>query len=448
MDSLQAHADRLAIYLAAYKHYVEIKSNAGLLDIAKFGEPLARDLVEIAFGYNDLVNLNLRTNFPAIDLGSTTAGCAFQVTTNGETAKIIETQQKFLEHKLDSKYPKLKFIILRDKQGTYESQRIVRTQGDFSFDPMKDIYDLGDLYTILVAEADPTKFEAFYKRLESELGSGIRPYLLGADLPGQHLRDLFEAHGASRTDAVKALKQFGVNRDIYSKTTSLGEAASKDLIQYVAEQFCVSCDWIDGTYAHIYSGGPGAEERTDWRRKLRGAYDLVKSATENGERFDLIIPDEDSLSKLDAVDDVVDTKMSNYEHFFLVARKKNDFLVDRFRQVISDPLSYGPCRVGIFLLFVAAEIFEIETQQKTYIDVYVAPRAAILSCYHGDKLLIDVYESDYWYRNHKDFIYSDGRGRLTATKDVPSRLAPLLNQCLSEFAGGRSASLPVEIMFL
>jgi hypothetical protein len=447
MNSTQALADRLAIYLAAYKHYVEIKSKARLLDVAIFGESLARDLAEIVFGYKDLVNLNLETSFPAVDLGSSVAACAIQVTITASTTKIVETQQKFFEHSLDSTYSRLKFIILGDKQATYESQRIVRAHGAFSFDPDQDIYDLGDLFKILVAAADPAKFEAFYKRLESELGSAIRPYLLGADRPGQNLRDLLDAHDVRTTEAVQALKPFGMSRAIYSNNMSIAEMSSPDLIQYVAEQFWVSGEWIDGTYAHIYSGGPGAETGTEWRRSLAGAYDLVRRASLNGEKLDLIIPIGLNLCELDACKDVVDHEAHDFEHFFVVARKANDFSVECFRLVISDPLSYRPCRDGIFLLFVAAEIYELETRRKTYIDVYAAPRAHILSCYLGDQFLVDLHRSGQLIRNHKDFVYSGEGTVLKATQDVPSRLAPLLQASLTAFVARHSSSLPAAIVF-
>jgi len=126
MNSTQALADRLAIYLAAYKHYVELKSKARLLDVAIFGEPLARDLAKIVFGYKDLVNLNLETSFPAVDLGSSSAACAIQVTISASATKIVETQQKFFEHGLDRTYSKLKFIILGNKQKTYNWLRVFR----------------------------------------------------------------------------------------------------------------------------------------------------------------------------------------------------------------------------------------------------------------------------------------------------------------------------------
>jgi hypothetical protein len=447
MNSIQDLANRLAIYLAAYKHYVEIKSKAGLLDVAIFGEPLARDLAEIVFDYKGLVNLNLETNFPAVDLGSLTGGCAIQVTLSASTTKVVETQQKFFEHGLERTYSTLKFIALRDKQKTYDNQQIVRSKGAFNFDPDRDIYDLGDLFKILVAKADSAKLEAVYKRLESEIGSAIRPYLLDADRPGQHLRSLLCAHDVRTTDAVQAFNPFGITRAIYSNSLNLAEAASRELIQYVAEQFWISSDWIEGTHAHIYSGAPGVEKTTDWRRSLRGAYDLVERANSNGEQLNVIISIWPDFRELDAIEDVVDCEGHNYEHFFLVARKLNDFSVDCFRLTISDPLSYRKCRDGLFLLFLAAELYEIETQKKTYIDVYQVQREHIRSCNMGDTFLVDVVRSGHLIRNHKDFIYSDGAAVLKATRDVPNRLATWLQENLTEFVARRSSSLPTTIAF-
>ncbi len=175
-DSNQALASRLATYVAAYKHYVKIYSKARLLDVAIFGESLARDMAVIVFGYSDLVNLNLETSFPAVDLGSSAEACAIQVTISGSTAKIVETQEKFFAHGLDGTYSRLNFIILGEKQASYDSQQIVRSRGAFTFDPDRDIYDLDDLFGILVSKADPAKFEAFAYRLQRELGSSTRPY--------------------------------------------------------------------------------------------------------------------------------------------------------------------------------------------------------------------------------------------------------------------------------
>jgi len=448
MDSIQTLTDRVAIYLAAYKYYVDVKTKAGLLDSAIFGESLARDLVKIVFGYEDLANLNLDKSFTAIDLGSLEEACAFQVTLTTSAAKIVETQQMFFKHHLDETYHRLMFIILRDKTSSYNNQKILREAGSFSFDPNKDVLDLGDLFNMLVVEAAPAKLDAFSKRLETELGSVIRPYLQVVDLPGERLQALFSRHDVRITDAVQALKPFGMTREIFANKMSIAELASRNLIRFVAEQFWVSEDWIDGTYGHIYSGGPGEERTTDWRRSLRGAYELVKRVSSSGERLNLIIPAESNLAELDHIGDVVDQVDDKYEHFFLVARKKNDFAVDSFRSIISDPLSYLKCRDGIFLLFVAMELYEIETQKTTYIDIFKTPRELLKGCSMGDKFLVELVDhSGHYIGNHKDFVYYADGGRLMATQDVPRRLASVLQEHLTEFVSRHPSSFPATIAF-
>lgn len=447
MDSIQTLTDRLAIYLAAYKHYLDVKSHARLLDSAIFGEPLAMDLATIAFGYKDLTNLNIDGNHPAIDLGSETAGCAIQVTLMASSTKVVETQRKFFEHGLDKTYTRLKFICLRGRQSEYASQQIVRERGSFRFDPKQDIYDLKDLLKRLVDHPDPEKLKLFSGRLEAELSSAIRPYLLGIDRPGQNLRRLFEDHDVRTSDAVKALGRFNVSRAVFSDSTRLAEAASPDLTRYVAEQFWISDDWIDGVDDHIYSGGPGNETTTSWRRTLRDAYELIERVSSNEEQLRLIIPSGLSLCDLDAMEDVVDQRALSYENFYLVAQKQNDFLVDSFRMVVGDALRYEGCRQGILLLFLAAAIFQIETQRPMYLNVIAVPREVLLGCLRGEQFLAEVSRSGTTIDNHTDYFYHDDTGALIATPKVPHRLAKFLQDQLSDFVAGRFATLPTTIRF-
>ena len=447
MDSIQTLADRLAIYLAAYKYYVEVKSHARLLDSAIFGESLAVDLATIAFGCEDLKNLNLGGNYPAIDLGSATAGCAIQVTLMATSTKVVETQQKFFEHGLDKEYTKLKFICLRGKQAEYESQKIVLERGAFRFDPKQDIYDLNDLFKNLVNQPDHEKFKSFCERLEAELGSAIRPYLLGVDRPGQNLRRLFDEHDVKISDAVKALERFNVSRAVIADTERLAEAANRELIRYVAEQFQVSGKWIEGVDDHIYSGGPGVEEGTNWRRSLRDAHNAIERFSSTGEQLQLIIPSRLSLCDLDAIDDVVDHGNPGYEHFYLVAHKQNDFFVESHRMVISDPLRYRACRQGILLLLLAAEIYAIETQQSRYLNVIAVPREIVLGCYRGGQFLVELGRSGLTIDNHKDYFYADNAGALIATNKVPRQFEQFLQNELGCFVAGRAASLPTKIQF-
>lgn len=441
MDTIEVLADRLAIYLSAYKHYIEIKSKARLLNGTIFGESLCRDVAEIVFDYRDLVNLNLsEVDYPAIDLGSTSKGHAIQVTISGGSKKIESTLETFLEHKLEEKYSKLIFVILGKKQVSYESRSIIRSKGDFSFDPNADIYDLGDLFDILVKTSNPEKFMALNNRLEKELGSQIRPYLLGYDRPGQNLRALFEAHDVTVTNAVDALRVFGVSRKIYSDSASLSETATQELIQYVAQQFAVSGDWIEGESHHIYCNGPDIEKFSDWRRNLYGAFCFIERMFSNGEHVTLIIPDGVSLGDLDLTEDVVDCREKGFERFFLVSYQENDFLTNCYKMIITEPLSYRPTREGIFLLFLAAELLEFMTGKIIYIDVLVAERAGLFSCGAGEVFLVDLMRDGNVIGNHKDYIYRYGNV-LHATTWLPSGSVKKLSTELNDFINRENFNL-------
>lgn len=423
---------RLAIYLAAYKHYLDFKTQAGLLDAAVLGEAVALDLARITWGYTDLENLNLKHNFPAVDLGTKSGDCAIQVTVTSSSSKIVETQEKFFEHGIMNAYAKLIFVILGEKQASYDSQRIVRSQGAFKFDPEKDIYDLNDLYNIVAKSGDVAKIEQFANRIEQELSNGIRPFLAGVDKPGQNLRRLFEAHDVSIADAVEPLKEFGITRSIFSNNTSLSEAANLRVVSYIADQFSVASDWISGTCVHIYNAQRGSVPQ-DWRRSLEKAYQVILEAIRNSEKLILLIPGEIGLDSLDHVKDVADVKSSDYQHFFLAARKKNAFGEYRYRMAISEPLSYKVTRDGIFLIFLAAEIHEVITQETIDIDVVGVSKDELLSCYSGDRFLVDLIRDAPRLGNQRDFVQATNNGFI-ARSIVSASTVGVLQQMMTDYA--------------
>lgn len=355
-----------------------------------------------------------------------------------DSLALLSTQKQDAKFKRDLRNLRdlLQQLVIRTGIDSTRATEFINLGAGASIDDMRAAF----MQTLSPANANKEVLHS------NELGSNIRPYLLGMDRPGQNLRRLFEAHDVTPTNATSALNSYGINRAIYSSTSDLSNAAGKELIQYVARQFAVSGDWIDGQSSHIYCGGVDNEKSTEWRRSLRGAYDFIKRICTNQEELDLIIPAELTLSKLDELPDVVDIHSTSYENFYVAARKKNDFLEECFRLVINDPLTYRPCRDGIFFLFMAAELYEIETGCKTYLNVRVARRDDILSCQFGDLFLVDLFRVGSLVRNHKDFIYYDG-AKLIATADVPSRLAEMLQQNLTQFVAHRSTALPKTIEF-
>lgn len=431
---------RLAIYLAAYKHYLVFKTQAGLLDAAVLGEAVALDLARITWGYTDLENLNLKHSYPAVDLGTKSGDCAIQVTVTSSSTKIVETQEKFFEHGIMNRYSKLIFVILGEKQASYESQRIVRSQDGFKFDPEKDIYDLNDLYNIVAKSGDAAKIEQFADRIEQELSDKIRPFLAGVDKPGQNLRRLFEAHDVSIANAVEPLKTFGITRSIFSNNTSLSEAADVPVVSFVADQFSVASDWIDGSCGHIYNGKPGSDPQ-DWRRSLENSYQVIREAISNSEDLILLIPSEVGLNSLDGVNDVADVKSPDYQHFFLAARKKNDFGEYRYRMAISEPLSYKGTRDGLFLIFLAAEIHQAITQKTIYIDVVGVPRNELLSCYSGDRFLVELIRDAPTLGNQRDFVQAANIGFLSRSNVSPCTVR-VLQQMLTDYVSNHQ--LPVN----
>lgn len=451
MDSIQTLLDRLAIYLAAYKHYIDIKSQARLLDGAILGEALAKDLAEIAFGYQGLCNLNVKKSYPAIDLGCKDSGCAIQVTITANSTKVIETQEKFFEHNLDKTYQKLKFICLREKQREYDSKKIVRQRGNFTFDPSEDIYELTDLFIKLVNNPDKEKIESFCKRLELELGSAIRPYLHGADRPGHNLQQLFSQHDCTPGSVVAALSDFNVNRSMLNNNMLLAEAATSDMICYVAEQFMVSNNWLEGIHSHIYSECTDLEKGAFWRRSLRGAWGLFEKARKDGETLQLIIPITSGECFLDNRGCILDDNDPCYEHFFLVARKQNNFKVNRYRLVLSEALKFPSAQEGILLLFLAATLYEFQKKQRqnnSYLDVIGGNHEHIIGCDFGSKFIVECYEDSRTLGNNMDFFYIDENNKLFATKYVPCHYEKFLQEELTVFVNALNISLPNLIHFI
>ena len=85
----------------------------GLNDVTSALEVLYREVLNLTHGWN-LTSANFPDrNFPAVDLHDVAQCLAIQVTVTCDTGKIVETQDTFMRHKLDTQYDRLIFVGIR-----------------------------------------------------------------------------------------------------------------------------------------------------------------------------------------------------------------------------------------------------------------------------------------------------------------------------------------------
>ncbi|MBM0748595.1 SMEK domain-containing protein [Pantoea eucrina] len=432
MDSKAMLADRLSIYLTAYKYYIETKSKVRLFDVAIFGESFACKVAGIVFDYDDLINLNLSTkNYPAIDLGSNAKRHAIQVTINGKSEKIEKTIETYLNNGLENKYQELRFIILGNKQKEYTSQNITQKNGAFKFNPEEDIYDLNDLYRIIVDKGDTKKMHDFIICIEEELGNKIRPYLVNYNKPAQNLRNLFEIHDVTMTSAVTALSPFGLTRKIYSAMDELNELIKPKLIDYLASQFGVSYEWLAGDVEHIYNNSRDIAPDTSWRRSLCLAMKFIIDIEKSGETLGVFLPSEVILEEVTALDNGVTFPAVANNRFIVFSEKINDLNVSCFRLRLIEPLYFTKTYHGLLLLFLAAEILEHNDKKKHYINIFNVELDKLLACEKGQMFIAEVKIDSNLFDNHKYLVRIEN-GTIHAS-NIPLSAKSFLEKTFEEF---------------
>jgi hypothetical protein len=85
---------------------------------------------------------DIRTNYPAIDLGDSTKRIAYQITTEKRSNKVQNTLDTFVQHGLNQHYDTLKILVIGDRQVTYEA---VEVPHELKFDCDTDILDIQGL---------------------------------------------------------------------------------------------------------------------------------------------------------------------------------------------------------------------------------------------------------------------------------------------------------------
>lgn len=456
MPSKITVSEQCALLITAYSLYITMKSKARLLEPTIFGEPFAKKLVEIVFGYPDLINLNeAELNHAAIDLATAGNEAAFQVTITGSSTKIEDSLNMFIKHGYDKIYPRLVFIILGEKQDTYDSQKIIRASNKLTFDPTRDIYDLNQLYDMLVKQGDAAKFVVLNTALVEELSEELQPYLAGYYQAGQRLQKLFIAHDITATTGAAVLDPYGITRATFSDPAKLNDRLSAAALTYLAAQFAIDHNWIAGDTNHIYARNVNDTRLTEWRRSIDGAYELIVDLFDVYKQVTLVMPADVSVDDLATV--IVErvdgdallapiaqaTPDDIHRVYFLTAQNVNDFKVACHHWILNEPLYYAPTRTGIYFLFLAAEIYNALRGTSHLIDIVQADNRLMQACAEGTEFLAAVFYARFTPRNHRDYLYFRGGNVQVASAVLAADVAGM-QEALNEYhvrRGGNSPSV-------
>lgn len=132
----------IAHSLALLSKEVEIRNAVNLYDINIVAEDFFPGLLNLIYGY-ELKNINyLEKNAPAIDLYDSKNKVSIQVTSDNDSAKIKHTISEFNQNGFYEIYDRLIILILTQKK-KYTTD--FDTEGKFTFDKEKDIWDVESL---------------------------------------------------------------------------------------------------------------------------------------------------------------------------------------------------------------------------------------------------------------------------------------------------------------
>ena len=133
-----AQIKKITSRLAWIKCEIELDNVIHFYDINISMEVFICSILNILYDY-DLVNLNHEfTNYPGIDLGDRINRIAIQITSDSSRTKTKETIDTFIKNGYEKEYNRLIIFILGEKT---IFRREFDTQGTFSFDKNKDVWD-------------------------------------------------------------------------------------------------------------------------------------------------------------------------------------------------------------------------------------------------------------------------------------------------------------------
>lgn len=140
----------------------------GLTNLHKHCENFVMRLLNIVYDYN-LENLNKSiSTFPGLDLGSTSKGIGYQVTSEKTSSKVDDTIEKVTRYGHYNTFSDIRIFMMLGKQSNYS----IQTPTLFSFDWKKNLWDFDDVLRD-IQHLPLDKLKEVFDFMESELPGHI-----------------------------------------------------------------------------------------------------------------------------------------------------------------------------------------------------------------------------------------------------------------------------------
>lgn len=167
---MQKELNEIKELLVSFSRYIELENSNGEFGINKTAENIISGLLNIVFE-SELENVNKgKVNYQGIDLVDTNKRIAFQITSDNDRNKILNTLRIIDEYKLYLQFDEFYIYILSKKKKYRNLQRAINeiTNNRFPFFE-KDIVDYEDIYKILGNCQDINKIITAREYLESHI---------------------------------------------------------------------------------------------------------------------------------------------------------------------------------------------------------------------------------------------------------------------------------------
>ncbi|MCP4153383.1 MAG: ATP-binding protein [bacterium] len=166
---------RIERLIARWAAEIRLHNAFDFFDINRLGEDIAKDLLNIIYGY-ELVNLNeTQKNYPGIDLADESKKIYFQVTSRSDVKKIKDTLTTVTGKESAIAPTGIRFFILKDSIHRYQPAKLEEFRELCpGFEPGEHIVTLVDLLgeIRLLYTADPGRFRQVREFLEREFSDG------------------------------------------------------------------------------------------------------------------------------------------------------------------------------------------------------------------------------------------------------------------------------------